>query len=135
VSERQRDPARHEIVTRLRNDQTGETEPAVALLGFVGDGRDANHIRLYPDVAYQRWMDIPTSDIVDSSEFDAQGRTVVWVDRDSLNQPLFTPDTIQALDGRYAGPWISTWALIPDSRYVAAQLLDLVAPYGGEEEY
>jgi hypothetical protein len=138
VSDRNREPPQHEIVTRLRNPQTGETEPAVALLGFVGAGRDDRHIRLYPDIAYQRWMDVAKDDILDSAPFvsetnAADGRTVVWVDRDNLNEPLFGDDAIETLNGQFTGPWISTWALIPDSRYVAAELLDLLAPWAREQ--
>jgi hypothetical protein len=118
-----------EVLKELRG------QPVVALLGFADTWDQGSTLRLYPDVAYQRWMDIPTADIKAKAPYDDLGRTVVWVDRDSLNQPLFIDDTIELLDGRYAGAPISTWALIPDSRYVAAQLLELVAPYAeGEEE-
>jgi hypothetical protein len=135
VNGRNPNPDRHEILARLRNQATGETEPAVALRGFVDDGRDADHLRLYPDMAYQRWMDIPRADILDSAPFDDQGRTVVWVDRDSMNEPLFAPNTIEQLTTRFTGPWMSTWALIPEARDVAAEMLELVAPWvRGEDE-
>ena len=106
--------------------------PAVALVGFA-EWWDPDNLRLYPDHAYQRWMEIPKTDIRAKAQYDDVGRTVVWVDRDSLNEPLFQDGTIEQLDQMYAGAPISTWALIPATRFVAADLLDLIAPYGGDE--
>jgi len=139
VNQRRRSqPTRHRVVKRVEDRGTRDTTPAVALVGFVGDGRDAKHIRLYPDVHYQRWMDIPKDDIV---TFEAEhaddpdgSRTVLWVHRDKLNEPLFQDGTIEDLDKKFVDGWISTWALIPESRYVAAEMLDLLAPWSGDEE-
>jgi hypothetical protein len=119
-----------DILRRLRG------VPVVALLGFADEWGEGGNLRLYPEHAYQRWMDIPIDDIRARTQYDEAGRTIVWVDRDSLNEPLFVDGTIDELSEKYAGAPISTWALIPDSRYTAAQMLNLIAPYaGGEEEY
>ena len=137
MNDGQPEPTRHKVAQRLR--QVEDAKPAVALLGFVADGRDADHIRLYPDVHYQRWMDIPRADIVTFEALGAEddataGRTVVWVHRDKMNEPLFVDGTIEGLNKQFVDGWISTWALIPESRLVAAEILDLVAPWSDDEE-
>ncbi len=136
MSPRVRTPQTHPIVTRLKKRASVDTADVVALLGFVGEGRPG-HIRIYPDVAYQRWMDLPENDVVDSAPLGAaaggelEDRTVVWVKRDAMFKPLFAAGVLEMLDAQYTDGWISTWALIPDTRYLAAEMLDLIAPWAG----
>ena len=120
------------IVERLLKEGSNETEDVTALVGFVGPGRDGD-VRLYPDLDFQRWMDIPPEDIVASSPLDAddmglQGnrRTVVWVKHDAMFAPVFKEDSFLDFQDDFAGSWLSTWPLLPETRYVAAQVLGLV---------
>ena len=77
-------------------------------------------------------MDIPQADIVGHCPLDAisagkLGRTVVWVRKDSMLEPVFNAQSIlQALQSNFAGSWLSTWPLIPGTRMVAAEFLDLL---------
>jgi hypothetical protein len=139
VSERDPNPAPNPLVTRLtKAGSENETEDVVALIGFVGPGRDG-HFRLYPELQLQRWLDLPAGEIVDSHPVDAddplESRTVVWVKRAAMIAPIFNETAVRALEAEFADDgWMSTWPLIPDSRLVAARILDLIAP-GPEGEY
>ena len=132
------------IVDRLRRPgDPGEprpiaTEEVIALVGFVGPGKDGD-LRLYPDVNLQRWMDFQPGDIVDSQPLHPdpederrgrhplEGRHVVWVRRETMiDQPVFDPGSLSQADFPFVGSEMSTWPLIPQDRYLAAQLLDLV---------
>jgi hypothetical protein len=130
VSDDDRIPPISPIVERLLKNGSNETEDVMALVGFVGPGRGGD-VRLYPDIDFQRWMDIPPGDIVDSSPLDADhtglaGRTVVWVRQETMFQPVFKQDSFLDFEADFAGSWMSTWPLIPSTRYVAAQILDLL---------
>lgn len=135
------DPTDAAIVDRLRKEgdpRPIETEEVIALVGFVGTGKDGD-VRLFPDVGLQRWMDFRPADIVDSQplhpdpENDRQGRSalegrhVVWVRRETMiDQPVFDPESLSQADFSFVGSEMSTWPLIPHDRYLAAQILDLV---------
>jgi hypothetical protein len=125
-------PPSSEIVTGLlKDDPPDETKEVLALVGYVGPGRNGD-VRLYSDIDVQRWMDIPQADIVGHCPLDAissgkLGRTVVWVRQDSMFEPVFNAQSVlQALQSNFAGSWISTWPLIPGTRMVAAEFLDLL---------
>jgi hypothetical protein len=119
------------IVEQLRKkDSDTETEDVLALVGYVGRGRGGD-VRLYPDIDLQRWMDIPPEDIVGSAPLEADQtglppRTVVWVRHETMYAPVFKEDSLQDFANDFAGSWLSTWPLIPQTRYVAAQVLGLV---------
>jgi hypothetical protein len=144
VVPRDPDPPEAAIVERLRRpDDEIDTEDVIALVGFVGPGKDGD-LRLYPDANLQRWMDFRPSDIVDSQplhpdpEDDRRGRSalegrhVVWVRQETMiDQPVFDPEALSQADFPFVGSEMSTWPLIPHDRYIAAQLLDLV-PSGDE---
>jgi len=132
VSERDPNPAPSPLVTRLTKAGSDyETEDVVALIGYVGTGQEG-HVRLYPELDLNRWLDLPAGDIVDSATVAAgdalRARTVVWVRRDAMLAPMFKDSVLDALEAELAGAGMSTWPLVPGSRYVAAELLDLVAP-------
>ena len=42
----------------LKEGSPDETQDVTPLIGFVGPGRNGD-IRLYPDLDFQRWMDVP----------------------------------------------------------------------------
>ena len=73
-------------------------------------------------------MDFPPDAIVDSAPLDDTegGRTVVWVRSETMFEPAFSEEAAAVLEGQLLGGLMSTWPFIPGSRYVAAQLLDLV---------
>jgi hypothetical protein len=132
VNDDARIPKRSPIVERLLKKGSNETEDVTALVGFVGPGNDGD-VRLYPDVDFQRWMDIPPAAIVASSPLDdddigIQGsrRTVVWVKQETMDAPVFKEDSLLDFQNDFAGSWLSTWPLLPKTRYVAAQVLGLV---------
>jgi hypothetical protein len=107
-----------------------ETKDVMALVGFVGPGREGN-IRLYPDVDCQRWMDVAQDEIVANSPLHAGPtgrleRRIVWVNREWMLDDVFKENVFQDIQNNFAGSWISIWPLIPGSRYVAAQMLDLL---------
>jgi hypothetical protein len=101
----------------------------LALVGFVGPGNGTD-VRLYPDVDFGRWMDIPAADVVSHTALTTFNpgrlqRTVVWVDATTMLAPVFEqgrPDFTEA----FVGSEISTWQLIPSTRLVAAEMLDLL---------
>jgi hypothetical protein len=131
VSERDPNPAPNPLVTRLtKAGSENETEDVVALIGYVGTGQEG-HVRLYPELDLNRWLDLPAGDIVDSVPVagDAlRDRTVVWVRREAMLAPMFKDTVLDALEAELEGAGMSTWPLVPGSRYVAAELLDLVVP-------
>ena len=132
MSERDPNPAPNPLVTRLtKAGSENETEDVVALIGYVGAGQEG-HVRLYPELDLNRWLDVPAGDIVDSTPVaagDALGdRTVIWVRREAMLAPIFKDTVLDALDAELDGAGMSTWPLVPGSRYVAAELLDLIAP-------
>jgi len=126
---RQPEPPADDIVDRLQ-DSDNETVDVVALIGFVGPVREdgsGGHRRVYPDIEYQRWLAIPAGAIVDSVPASL-GRTLIWVDGDVMRDDVFKDSVLEALDGQFApGGGMSTWTLIPDSRYIAAEMLGLLA--------
>lgn len=130
MSPRIPEPLPDDIVTRLGQEgQPHETEDVIALIGFVGHLRDS-HLRLYPDEHLQRWMEVPLGEIVDSYAIDPEAehhRTVIWVRREWMLEEMFEDTVFEALREQFTGAWMSTWPLIPDSRYIAARMLDLVA--------
>jgi hypothetical protein len=140
VNGRVTNPPPSPIVTRLISpDSDTETEEVMALVGYVGPGPGSDVTRLYPDLDLQRWMDFPEDDIVDSAPLDGDdveggGRTVVWVRQETMFLPVFTQAALRNLEENFAGSEMSVWPFIPATRYVAAQLLDLVAPLSDYEE-
>lgn len=123
-------PAPDPVVERLRKAGTeNESEDVLALVGYVGPGRPG-HLRIHADDDLRRWLDIPEGDIVDSARVDLEdplgGRTMVWVNRDAMQLPLFSDAVLDALEAEFANGAMSTWPLIPDSLQVAAEILDLL---------
>jgi hypothetical protein len=134
MPDRDPNPQPDPLVARLLKN-ANETEDVVALVGFVGAQREGN-LRLYPDRNLQRWLEIPATNVKDSIRIDTDdplgGRTVIWVDRDSMTAKVFDDGALAALEEHFEGGvdgWMSTWQLIPDNRYVAAEMLDLLAPW------
>ena len=69
----------------------------MALVGFVGPGRD-DDVRLYPDIDFQRWLDIPRDAIrhhepLSNFNGSRHGRMVLWVDSATMLEPMFDPDS------------------------------------------
>ena len=123
-------PPLNPIVERLVEDPNSdrrETVEVMALVGFVGQGR-GGEVRMHSDLNFQRYMDFPPDAIIDSAPLDDTegGRTVVWVRSETMFEPAFSEEAAAVLEGLLLGGLMSTWPFIPGSRYVAAQLLDLV---------
>ena len=126
-----RRPPTSGIIEALRDP---DVKDVMALVGYVGPGREDDG-RLYSDAGGQRWMDIPLDQIanhapleeVDGSS-DQPGRTIVWVQREWMNEHVFQEEALQPADFEsvFTGSWMSTWQLIPDTRMVAAEMLDLL---------
>ena len=137
MSDRNPTPAPHPLVIRLtRADSETDTEDVVALVGLVGTGA-AGRVRLFSDQHLQRWLDLPADAVVDSFPVDPEdelSQTVVWVTREAMREPMFSDSALEALEAEFIGAGMSTWPLIPDSRYVAAAILDLL-PRWDESEY
>ena len=135
-----RDPRRppdSDIIERLRDDGTGQLMEVTALVGFIGSGR-GGAIRVYPDSEGQRWMDVPLERVVSYAsigevDVSPNARTVVWVDREWIRDPVFREDALTDFSEFFAEEesWISTWQLIPASRLVAADMLGLLADLPG----
>ena len=111
-------------------DGTGTTKDVTALVGYVGPGR-GDDVRLYPDFDGHRWMDVPIDQIAHHAPLEdigpgPAGRSVVWVQREWLNGPVFREDALVDFADCFVGSWMSTWQLIPASRSVAAEMLDLL---------
>ena len=120
------------IVELLLREDSPETKDVMALVGFVGPGRGSD-VRLYPDIDLQRWMDIPVEAIVAHKPLEEvntgrPGRTIVWVHRDAMFEPVFKPAVLTEPEfaDLFDSSWISTWPLLPHTRLVAAEMLDLV---------
>lgn len=122
---RKPDPTPHPVVVRLQRSDRQETEDVIALVGFIGPRQDG-HVRIYPDAGYQRWLAIPADSIVDSEPGD-DGRTVIWVTGEAMRADMFTDNALAALDAELTPRGgMSTWNLLPETRYVAAGMLDLL---------
>jgi hypothetical protein len=113
-------------------DESGNTKDVMALVGYVGPGRGED-VRLYSDFDGQRWMDIPLEQIAHHAPFEdvesdsaRPGRRVVWVQREWMNGHVFREDALTDFGDLFVDSWMSTWQLIPDTRMVAAGLLDLL---------
>ena len=123
------------LVDKLR--ETGQPiEDVVALVGFVGEAPNG-FMRLHPEPDLQAWMDFPLEDVYNSSPANPgnpEGRTVVWMFRERLMaSSVFSGDAAAALQGAFVEGEMSVWPLLPDSRYVAAELLGLID--GGRGRY
>jgi hypothetical protein len=118
----------------LRKEPTAEdparTAEVMALVGFAGPAGE--RVRLYSDVNYQRWLDVPQDQIVASkplAEFNPgrPTRTILWVNSEWMFEEVFNETAAATLNGELVDPGgMSTGQLIPGSRFLAAQLLDLV---------
>ena len=129
MADRNPKPTPDLIVERLRTDPDDPEQDYITLLGFIGEG-PAGHVRIHPRPDLQAFMDIPDADVVDSLAVDhsrdALVRTVVWVRRESMYQSLFKETVLATLEGELVDVQMSVWSLIPETRYVAAELLGLV---------
>jgi hypothetical protein len=137
MPDRDPSPEPDPLVTRLTRE-VNETEDVVALVGYVGPQREGN-LRIYADHHLQRWLEIPAGNVKDSIRIGAEdplgGRTVIWVDRVAMTAEVFDAEVLSALDQRFVGSaQMSTWPLIPDNRYVAAEMLGLLAPWDEYQE-
>ena len=113
------------------SDDPARTAEAMALVGFAGPGGDGI-VRLYPDINYQRWLDVPREQIVAHAPLATFNpgrpkRTVLWVKSDWMLEPVFKETAVDALNGQLVDAnGMSSWQLVPGSRFVAAQVLDLL---------
>lgn len=135
----------------LQEGNSSDTEQVVALVGFVGNGRvdpedpenplsqeERTHLRIHADRNLQRWLEVPRPAVVDVRQLEPDSvftRSVVWVCNETMVEDLFVPDDVTAIGNAFnvAGAPYSTWNLIPETRLVAAALLDLIW-YEDEEE-
>jgi hypothetical protein len=126
------------IIERLRKPADDvETEDVISLVGFVGPGRDGS-VRIRPDLNGLRFLEVPA--IVDREELEPGSqltRSIVWVARETMLEPIFE-NVDGENDGRLgevasvlADAPFSVWNLIPETRLVAASMLDLI-PYDDE---
>ena len=133
---RNTNPTDDPIVARLRQAESIDAEDVIALIGFVGQGRNGT-FRVFPDLEQQRWLEIPA--IIDSQRLDPDdvlSKSIVWVDRPTMMKPiqdLFDQEQTGQLDALLQVPPFSTWNLIPETRLVAASLLGLIAYDDGRE--
>ena len=124
-------PPVSQLVTDVLNAAAARSEEPMALVGFVGNGATSNEIRLYPDIDFRRWMDIPLGEILHWVPLPNLNpgrleRTVVWVTSAWLRGPVFNPAAVINLNANFAGSAMSTWQFVPDTRLLAAQMLDLL---------
>jgi hypothetical protein len=112
-------------------------EQAIALIGFVGEG-ERGHVRIGTTRDLQAWLDIPEGDIVSSEPVDPDdpgGRAVVRVTRERMDQPVFNDQVDEELEKEFVDGGMSVWALLPESLYVAAGILELtVWPPGAAQQ-
>jgi hypothetical protein len=139
VSPRHVPPTTDPIVERLGDPENlPDAEDVIKLIGFVGPGRPGS-FRIHPDGDLQRWLEIPEDALVDSQQVDPGdelSRSAIWVDRETMLQPILDEDVIEEVLAQVKellGPApLSIWNLIPETRLEAARLLELI-PYEGEE--
>jgi hypothetical protein len=136
VNDDGRIPQPSPIVTRLQQEGLDETD-VMALVGFVGEGRGGD-VRMYSDIGLQRWMDIPEGAIFASSPIDGDrtglpGRSVVWVRKETMLEPVFKETSLIDFTADFEGSWMSVWPFIPDTRLLAAQILGLVPRLSDDE--
>jgi len=122
-------------------DESGNTKDVMALVGYVGPGR-GDDVRLYSDFDGQRWMDIPLDQIAHHAPLEdveggpvRPGRSVVWVQREWMNGHVFREDALIDFGEEFVDSWMSTWQLIPDTRMVAAEMLDLLPRLAERDSY
>ena len=115
-------------------DESGNTKDVMALVGYVGPGRGED-VRVYSDRDGQRWMDVPLEQIAHHAPLEdvesgpvAPGQSVVWVQREWMNGHVFQEEALNPSDFEelFVDSWMSTWQMIPDTRMVAAEMLDLL---------
>jgi hypothetical protein len=124
------------LIDELRTDDV-EVEDVISLVGFVGPGRNGT-VRIRPDYSGQRFLELPR--IVHRQELEPGNpltQSRIWVDRLIMLEPIFENQAGQN-DGRLpevanvlADAPFSVWNLIPETRLVAASMLDLI-PYEDE---
>jgi hypothetical protein len=138
-----RRPPTSDIIEALRDSETGDVKDVMALVGYVGPGRD-DAVRLYSDFGGQRWMDIPIDQIAHQAALEdvegpsvRPGKRVVWVQREWMNDPVFQEEALGPGDFEelFVDSWMSTWQLIPDTRMVAAEMLDLLPRLSERDTY
>jgi hypothetical protein len=131
VPDRNSNPSDDPIVALLRRGTSPDTEDAVRLVGFVGEGRQG--FRIHPDRELQRWLEVPA--IIHSQPLDpedASSRSEVWVDRQTMIESIFSNEQADQLDAALEPAPLSTWNLIPETRLAAAAMLRLL-PSDDEE--
>jgi hypothetical protein len=74
-----------DVATARRSTDTSD---AVALTGYLGEGSSDHYRRLYENLAFNRWIEIPAADIVDrvaaaGGDDPTAGQSIVWVRRDA----------------------------------------------------
>lgn len=121
------------LIARLRKPGDDvETEDVIALVGFVGPGRDGT-VRIRPDYDGQRYLELPGivhRELLEPGNELSPSR--IWVDRLTMLEPIFENE-VGENDGRLsevanvlAGAPFSVWNLIPETRLVAADMMDLI---------
>ena len=123
---------------RLRQPENIETEDTIALIGFVRpgelppEGEDPEQrraLRISPDSEGQRWLDIPIDAVVDRQQIEPGNeltRSVVWANKPVLMQEMFSEQQGGQIAEALSGAPLSTWNLLPETRLVAAYLLNLI---------
>ena len=141
MSDDPRRPPTSPIIEALLDEQTGNTKDVMALVGHVGPGR-GDDVRLYSDRDGQRWMDIPLDQVAHHVPLEdvepgpvEPGQSVVWVQREWMNGPVFLEVALTDFEEFFAGSWMSTWQMIPDTRMVAAEMLDLLPRLTDRDTY
>jgi hypothetical protein len=87
-------------------------------------------------------MDIPLDQIAHHARLEdverdpvTPGRSVVWVQREWMNGHVFREDALTDFEDEFVDSWMSTWQLIPDTRMVAAEMLDLLPRLAERDTY
>ncbi len=125
---------------RLRKPGEIETEDTIALLGYVVPAElpqeereetpeESPTLRIGPDLEGQRWLAIPFDKVIDRQQTEPGSeftRSVVWVKRDVMMEPIFTGEQSDLLEEALAGAPLTTWNLVPETRLAAAYLLNLI---------
>ena len=91
----------HRLVAKLHPEPDAPRD-AVALLGYIGPSKEADRIRLYADLSFRRYCDIPTSGIVHTEPTDTRDEnspTVVFVRATTVLDVVET--TCQCVEASY----------------------------------
>jgi hypothetical protein len=108
----------------------GDPPDVVALIGFVGQSPGGGP-RLFKDPHLKVYMDLLPNEVVHQHKIPAEqdefgGRSVLWVDSESLSAPLLT-DLTERLQAEFLVGPIAARALMPQTRGEVADRLTFIA--------